>query len=150
MLFSAKAEYACLAMLELATRSGEERPARLVELAEKHDIPQRFLVQILLQLKGAKLVDSVRGAAGGYTLARSPETITLAEILAVVDPSDRTPRIGRNGKQTRFSGTSSGGVAVIRDLWKDVEAAQRRVLEGVSLSELVTRAERQNGLLYEI
>lgn len=150
MLFSAKAEYACLAMLELAARSGDERPARLVELAEKHDIPQRFLVQILLQLKGAKLVDSVRGAAGGYALARAPEAITLAEILAVVDPSDRTPRMGRNGKQIRFAGTSSGGVAVIRDVWNEVETAQKRVLERITLAELVTRTEQQNGLLYEI
>ena len=73
MFLSAKAEYASLAMLELAVQYGDPRPVRLADLADKHGIPQRFLVQILLQLKGAGLVSSVRGAAGGYQLARPPE-----------------------------------------------------------------------------
>jgi Rrf2 family transcriptional regulator, cysteine metabolism repressor len=150
MLFSAKAEYACLAMLELAVRSGDARPARLTDLAEKHGIPQRFLVQILLQLKGARLVDSVRGAAGGYTLARRPQFITLAEVIAVVDPPDRTPRLGRDGKQSRLAGPPTSGMTVIRDVWKEVDAAQKRVLDAVTLADLVTRAERTNGIVYEI
>ena len=57
-LFSAKAEYACIAMLELAVRRGDPGPARLKAIAEMHGIPKRFLVQILLQLKAAGLVAS--------------------------------------------------------------------------------------------
>jgi len=52
MLFSAKAEYACVAMMELASRHGDPRPVRLTDIADKHGISSRFLVQILLQLKG--------------------------------------------------------------------------------------------------
>src|SRR5437868_2699615 len=98
MLFSAKAEYACLAMLELAARHGDPRPVRLADIADKHGIPQRFLVQILLQLKGAGLIASTRGAAGGYLLARPPEEISLADVLGVVDRTDPGPTKGKGGR----------------------------------------------------
>src|SRR5437763_4308853 len=92
--FSAKAEYACIAMLELAGRYGDKTPVRVKTIADAHGIPQRFLVQILLQLKGAGLVASVRGASGGYQLARPPETVSLADIIQVIDagmPSRHAP-----------------------------------------------------------
>src|SRR5436190_20497153 len=92
MLFSAKAEYACVAMLELASRHAEPKPVRLADLAGKHGISDRFLVQILLDLKRAGLVDSRRGAAGGYALARNPDEITLYDILQVIDPPEQLPR----------------------------------------------------------
>src|SRR2546421_10062593 len=98
MRVSAKAEYACIAMLELAACHGEPQPVRIKAIADSHAIPQRFLVQILLQLKGAGLVTSVRGASGGYQLARPPAEISLADIINVVDrapaprPAPLTPR----------------------------------------------------------
>src|SRR5882724_7211274 len=99
-LFSAKAEYACIAMLELAAQYSDPQPVRLKAIADAHRIPARFLVQILLQLKAAGLIISTRGAAGGYVLARSPEQITLADIIGVIDrsepsdrPADKVPKI---------------------------------------------------------
>src|SRR6185312_7109349 len=92
MLFSAKAEYACVALLELAARFNDPRPVRLADVADKHGIPPRFLVQILLDLKRAGLVASTRGAAGGYALARSPDEITLFDILRVMDPPEQPVR----------------------------------------------------------
>ena len=68
MKLSAKTEYACIAMLELAARYDTGEPIRIRTIADEHDIPSRFLVQILLQLKGAGLVNSTRGASGGYQL----------------------------------------------------------------------------------
>src|SRR5581483_178249 len=85
MRVSAKAEYACVAMLELALNYRDPQPVRIKSIADAQGIPQRFLVQILLQLKTAGLVASVRGAAGGYQLARPPHAITLAEIIAAID-----------------------------------------------------------------
>src|SRR5258708_1237978 len=93
-LFSAKAEYACIAMLELATQYGDPQPLRLKSIADAHEIPQRFLVQILLHLKGAGLVVSTRGASGGYVLARPPEQISLADVIRVIDRSDSSERSG--------------------------------------------------------
>ncbi len=64
MKISAKAEYACLAILAPARRNPVDPPVRIREISENHGIPERYLVQILLQLKGAGLVASTRGVGG--------------------------------------------------------------------------------------
>ena len=88
MRISAKSEYACIAMLELAVGYRHAQPVRVKDICDAQGVPGRFLVQILQQLKTAGLVTSVRGAAGGYQLMRPPDKITLAEIInAVNDPS---------------------------------------------------------------
>ena len=81
MKLSAKTEYACLAMLQLAQEHASGEPVQIRRIAEEHGIPSRFLVQILLQLKGASLVVSTRGASGGYRLSRSPYEITIADVI---------------------------------------------------------------------
>src|SRR5919204_453300 len=96
-LFSVKAEYACIAMLELAARHSDPQPVRLKAIADAHGLKPRFLVQILLQLKGAGLVLTTRGASGGYHLARPPEQIALAEVLNVIDRPERAAGAGRAG-----------------------------------------------------
>lgn len=85
MKLSAKTEYACIAVLELANRFDSGQVAKIRDIADRHGIPSRFLVQILLQLKGAGLVTSTRGASGGYRLAVSPESITLFDVISVVE-----------------------------------------------------------------
>ena len=142
--FSAKAEYACIAMLELAARHGASHPVRLKAIAEGHRIPQRFLVQILLQLKGAGLVVSARGAAGGYLLARPPDTITLADILNVIDRNDR-PASARG-----FAGPPSPVVEAVRGVWKKVQSAQQRILEDTTLTDLTQRLKDGAALMYQI
>jgi Rrf2 family transcriptional regulator, cysteine metabolism repressor len=142
--FSAKAEYACIAMLELAARYGSSHPIRLKEIAEGHRIPQRFLVQILLQLKGAGLVVSSRGAAGGYLLARPPDTITLADILNIIDRNDR-PASTRG-----LAGPPSPVVEAIRGVWKKVQSAQQRILEDTTLADLTQRLKEGAALMYQI
>ena len=138
MFFSAKAEYACMAMLELAARHTDPRPVRLADLADKHGIPQRFLVQILLQLKGAGLIASTRGAAGGYLLARSPDGITLADVLGVVDPTDPpTPK----------PGDVSALAASLHGVWEDIHAARHAILTKSTLATLVDAGQ---GLQYVI
>jgi Rrf2 family protein len=92
MKVSAKAEYACLAMLALAARRPEQPPVRIREIAEAYEIPERYLVQILLQLKGSGLVQSTRGAAGGYRLAKNPEGVSVGEVLAAIDGPLAPPR----------------------------------------------------------
>ncbi len=89
MRVSAKAQYACIAMLELAAHHGDQHALVQVKtIADTHGISQRFLVQILLQLKAAGLVRSARGAAGGYQLARPPETVTLADVIHAIDQAE--------------------------------------------------------------
>ena len=144
MLFSAKSEYACLAMLELASRYGDPRPVRLADVADKHGIPQRFLVQILLQLKGAGLVASTRGAAGGYQLARPPEEIALADVLGVVDRTDPPTARGRNnGRRSDVTALA----AALHGVWEKILTARQQILRQTTLAELV---EAGQGLQYVI
>jgi Rrf2 family transcriptional regulator, cysteine metabolism repressor len=156
MLFSAKAEYACVAMLELAARYSDPRPVRLAEVAEKHGISDRFLVQILLQLKQAGLVESIRGASGGYTLSRSPSDISLYDILRVVDPLERPTRKKINQPRKKDSTKVvrkkneiqlTAYVLNVRAVWDRVIEAQQAVLKQTALSDLVAQSE---GLQYVI
>src|SRR5436190_828090 len=89
---SAKAEYACLAVIALAQSRRDDRPVPIREIAESQGIPETFLTQILLKLKVAGLVLSTRGSSGGYRLARSPEHISLGDVIQAVDGFELTPR----------------------------------------------------------
>lgn len=133
MKVSAKTEYASLAMLELALSHDSEEPTRIRHIADQHQIPQRFLVQILLQLKGAGFVVSTRGAAGGYRLSRPPEKITLAQIVSTIEgPIDNiTPAVDPRA--------SIAGEVLCR-VWQEAAAAQLRKLEDITLADLARRA----------
>ena len=144
MRISAKAEYACVAMLELAANYAEPQPLPIKAIAEAQSIPPYFLVQILLQLKTARLVVSVRGASGGYQLARSPEAITLADVINAIDDSGRTPRSAL-GKERR-----SPAVGVLLGIWQEVQLEEQRALQRITLAELVRRIQEDHALSYQI
>jgi Rrf2 family protein len=128
MRISAKAEYACLAALALARLRPGDPPARIREISEEHGIPERYLVQILLQMKGSGLVTSTRGALGGYKLARSAESITLAEVLGAIEGPDAPPRP-----------TSDPAARALASIWKHVRDAERAVLERITLAKLASQ-----------
>jgi Rrf2 family protein len=144
MRISAKAEYACVAMLELAANYAEPQPVPIKAIAEAQEIPQNFLVQILLQLKTAGLVVSVRGAAGGYQLARPPEAITLADVINAIDDRAAAPR------SALAKGRRSPAVGVLLGIWQEVQAEEQRALQRVTLAELVRRIQEDHALSYQI
>jgi Rrf2 family protein len=84
MKLSRKSEYAFLAMIDLAEHYADG-PVRIADICARKTIPRKYLEQILLQLKGAGLVRSARGPAGGYRLAREPDKIYLAELIRLMD-----------------------------------------------------------------
>jgi Rrf2 family protein len=129
MKVSAKAEYACLAVLALARHSREAPPLRIREISEAYGIPERYLVQILLQLKGAGLVASTRGALGGYRLARPASSISLSEILGVIDGPDTS-----DGEST---GNRRATSSVLASVWENVRAAEHAVLDHTTIAQLV-------------
>ncbi len=138
MRLSAKAAYACMAMLDLAAHYEAPQPVRLRGIAEANGIPQRFLVQILLQLKGAGLVVSIRGASGGYQLARPPGEISLAEIINAIDRNSAPP-------PPPLAHPSSSTAQAVRAVWEEVQAEEQRILEQTTLIEIVDRT-RQTGI----
>lgn len=143
MRVSAKAEYACVAMIELARSYGEPQPVRVKAIADAHGIPQRFLVQILLQLKGAGLVQSVRGAAGGYQLAKQPKAISLATVIQVIDSA-------LPARPTALIADSSPAVRAVRSVWKEIHSEEQRILEECTLAELVRRLQTTGAYSYQI
>ncbi|MGC1720884.1 MAG: Rrf2 family transcriptional regulator [Isosphaeraceae bacterium] len=129
MRISAKAEYACLALIYLAQRRLENRPVPIREIAEAQGIPETFLTQILLKLKGAGLVLSTRGSAGGYRLARSPEEISLQDVLTVVDGLDLKARE-----------TQGPAAPLLAQVWDQIRASEIRVLTRTSIAQLADRS----------
>jgi Rrf2 family protein len=144
MRISAKAEYACVAMLELAANYGQAQPVRIKAIADAQGIPQRFLVQILLQLKTAGLVASVRGASGGYQLARPPEDISLAAVVNAIEERTLTPRSAL-GEANR-----TPVVGILLDVWHEIGVREQQTLEQLTLAELLLRARQSDALSYQI
>lgn len=141
MNLSAKTEYACLAMLELAQHYESDRPVQLRVITERHGIPSQFLVQILQELKKSGLVQSVRGASGGYRLTLAPQEISLADVIDAVEASD--PPTGS------AAGKSPLAPALL-EICQELSAARRRYLESISLIELVERACSSQGPMWYI
>jgi Rrf2 family iron-sulfur cluster assembly transcriptional regulator len=129
MKVSTRGDYAARALLSLALH-GSERPTSVKEIAERTGLPQPYLEQILLAVKGAGLVRSKRGVGGGYVLAREPEAITLADILAAVD-----------GPLTQLVGEHDHceGHCVLQEVWVHVSDETREMLERFTLAQLVDR-----------
>jgi Rrf2 family iron-sulfur cluster assembly transcriptional regulator len=129
MKVSTRGDYAARALLSLALH-GSEQPTSVKEIAERTGLPQPYLEQILLAVKGAGLVRSKRGVGGGYVLARPPAEITLADILAAVD-----------GPLTTLMGEHDHceGHCILQEVWVGVSDETRQILERFTLADLVER-----------
>jgi Rrf2 family transcriptional regulator, cysteine metabolism repressor len=84
MKASVKSDYACRAVEALALHHPNTRPLRIEEIAHREAIPANYLVQILIELKSKGLIQSRRGKAGGYALAKAPREITVGDVLRAV------------------------------------------------------------------
>ncbi|HEY0283090.1 MAG TPA: Rrf2 family transcriptional regulator [Rhizomicrobium sp.] len=90
-MLSQKARYALRALFVLGAHDSDE-PIMIADIAERANVPRKFLEQILLEMKRRGIVHSQRGKFGGYALARAPEDISFAEVLRVIDgPLALTP-----------------------------------------------------------
>lgn len=128
MNISSRCEYACRAILELARHGQASTPLTSEAIAEQRLIPEKFLVQILLQLKRAGIVRSIRGAHGGYLLARRPEDITLLDIIRAVDGPVLSPLPVRD----RGSEDLAAG-------WRAVAAQLEEVLQATTVRTMIDR-----------
>ena len=136
MKISAKTEYACIAMVELAANYGTGQPVRIRKIAERHDVPSRFLVQILLQLKGAGLVASTRGAAGGYHMVLPPSEISLGQVMEVVEGAEKSEERPTNASP------DSAAVKVLQKAWHEVESVERDMLAKITFADLLEKAKK--------
>ena len=135
MKISTKGRYALRLMLDVALHShGEAVPLR--DVAQRQEISDKYLEQIVTQLSRAGLVRSVRGAGGGYLLTREPEEYTVGEILRVLEGNlapvscvdqDDTCRCNRADR------------CVTVEVWRDIQAAVSSVVDRLTLADLVRR-----------
>ena len=131
MRVSARSDYALRAAAELALAGADARVKRDA-LAARQDIPIEFLESVLLDLKHAGIVQSQRGAAGGFRLARSPAEISLADVIRAVDGPIADVR-GDRPERIKYPGPARH----LQEVWIAVRASLREILEGTSLADLV-------------
>jgi Rrf2 family iron-sulfur cluster assembly transcriptional regulator len=134
---STRGDYASRALLSLALGADLSTPTSVRDLAQRTGLPQPYLEQILLSLKGVGLVRSKRGVGGGYVLARSAEQITLAEIVAAVDG----PIVaGDFGEPHKDGACDHEGQCVLLGVWADVGNHMREHLSSFTLADMVDQA----------
>jgi len=136
---STRGDYACRALLSLALHE-DGRPTSVRDIAERTALPQPYLEQILLALKGAGLVRSKRGVGGGYVLARPAEEITLAAIVSAVDGPIV---VGDFGEPHQNGACDHEGQCVLLAVWADAGEAMRRLLEDRTLADVAEIARGQ-------
>ena len=139
MIFSTKAEYGVRVMVHLADTDGDE-PVSLAAIAEAEGLPLSYLEHLVQRLRRAELVASRRGARGGYTLARDPEDITMAEVVAALE--------GRIAPIECITATADGDEVVCtresltdracptKLLWTRVQGAIVGTLDDIALADL--------------
>ena len=140
MRVSTRGDYACRALLSLALHAHESGPTSVRDIAERTGLPQPYLEQILLALKGAGLVRSKRGVGGGYVLARPAEEIRISEIVSAVDGPIS---LGDFGEPHQDGACDHEGQCVLLAIWKDAGDVMRRHLEGYTLAHVAQVAEGQ-------
>jgi Rrf2 family transcriptional regulator, cysteine metabolism repressor len=139
-MFSTKAEYGIRVMAHLARRNGEE-PISLGAIAEAEGLPLAYLEHLVQRLRKAELVESRRGAHGGYSLSQPAEAITMAEIVAALE--------GEIAPIECITADADGALVCVREgepgddpcptklLWTRVQGSIVRTLNEITLAELV-------------
>jgi Rrf2 family iron-sulfur cluster assembly transcriptional regulator len=131
MRLTTKGRFAVTAMIDLAMRQ-HTGPVTLAAISQRQQISLSYLEQLFGKLRRHELVESTRGPGGGYTLARKPEEVTVADIIVAVDePLDATQC---GGKENCLG---EGQQCMTHELWSSLNAKMIEFLDGVSLAKLV-------------
>lgn len=137
MKVSTRGDYASRALLSLALHGESSGPTTVRDIAERTGLPQPYLEQILLALKGAGLVRSKRGVGGGYVLARDPSAVTLAEIVSAVDGPIT---VGDFGDPHTGGSCDHEGQCVLLTVWQSAGHRMRSLLESWTLADIAEMA----------
>jgi Rrf2 family iron-sulfur cluster assembly transcriptional regulator len=134
---STRSSYGLRACLALAC-SSKEVPIAVVELSRENQIPRRYLEQILNLLRHKGLVESTRGARGGYQLAKGSQTITIGEVVRAVEGEMEPILCSVPEKKSGDCRTASGCMS--RRLCFELESALMKILDGTTLEDLRNEA----------
>ncbi|MFC1623993.1 RrF2 family transcriptional regulator [Candidatus Omnitrophota bacterium] len=140
MRISARCDYACKALLELALHWPSKEPLHIQVISKKQEIPMRYLVQILIQLKRMGLVDSVRGKEGGYTLTELPNKISFGKVMRQIQ-----------GPLLPVAECSKKNGSVFTAIWQEVEASMAKVLDKVTFEDVCNKVRGMSKtIIYQI
>lgn len=139
MRISARCDYACKAILELSLHWPNKEPLQVNTISKKQNIPIKYLVQILIQLKRMGLVASVRGKTGGYNLLIAPNKIKLGQLMRDVC-----------GPLLPLTESAERNQTVFTVIWADVENAMAKVLDKISFEDIVEKSKGVDILNYQI
>lgn len=136
-MITQKMKYALKALIVLAEeRAGAGAALRIEEVARRSGAPKRFLEHILLDIRNAGLIGSVRGRSGGYALLRDPATVALSDLLRLIDgPMAPLPCLSRRAYQ-RCEDCADEGTCRIRHVFADAFAAYLHLIESLTLADL--------------
>jgi Rrf2 family cysteine metabolism transcriptional repressor len=145
MFFTTKAEYGVRLLVELG-RQGRDHPVSLKAIAEAEALPLAYLERIVALLKKADLVESTRGAHGGYRLARDPDTISMDEVVyaleGVVAPMSCFVEDPAEARVLCSHHDDDGHGCATKLLWTRVQGGVIKALAQTSLAELVAFSDR--------
>jgi Rrf2 family protein len=144
--FSVRETYSVLAILALSLHWEQSGPLQVSVIAHQRKLSPRFLEQVMILLKKQGLVESVRGARGGYRLSKSPDKIALGEVLRAVEgaPMGALPH--------QHAANEIEG-AVIQETWKKIETTFCGLLDAIHFQDLCTRVkegERKRAVMFHI
>ncbi len=149
MKVSQRVNYGIMAAIDLAM-NGKETPVQARTIARRQGIPVRFLEQVLHAMKKAGLVESQRGAQGGYFLSPKPADLSVAEIIEALEG----PLFHRSFSNPSFTQKRIAKPEfLLGEVWDEVHQAERKVLEGITVEQLATRQramEAQRNPMYHI
>ncbi len=138
MKLSTRSRYGTRLMLDMAQHYNQG-PVQLGDIARRQDVSVKYLEQIIIPLKRANYIKSIRGPKGGHVLTRSPEEITVAEIVALLEEGTSLVECAddvRVCERAEFCPT--------RLLWKEASEAMFDKLQSITLADLVRRAQAMN------
>ena len=135
MKLSTRSRYGTRLMLDLAQHY-REGPLQLGDIAKRQEVSVKYLEQIIIPLKKAHYIESVRGRKGGHVLTKPPEEITVGEIVALLEESSGLVECGQDTTVCERS-----DICPTRLLWKEAYEAMFDRLEAITLADLVERAE---------
>ena len=147
MKLSTKGRYASRLMLDLALNY-DRRPVFLRDIAKRQEISEKYLGQLTLPLKAAGLINSIRGAHGGYALARRPQDITLKEVVLAVEGDLNLVECLATPKMCHRA-----DLCVTRDIWSRLTQKMTEVLESTTLQDMVkmqSQKQQFQPLIYSI
>jgi Rrf2 family cysteine metabolism transcriptional repressor len=144
MKLSTRTRYAVRAIIELA-QNGNNKPLQLKIIAQHQDISVKYLEQLMAILRSSGFVRSIRGSKGGYVLAKAPNQIKLNEVLHRLEGTVATVECVENEDYCSRSADCAS-----RYLWMQVEQAVEKVLEAITLQDLVDKANDGKKLDYQI